>query len=404
MSDNIQNKTKQSKLLFLDGMRGLAALYVMIGHARWLLWEGYQNFNIHPNDYSLIDKALMYFFSLFKWGHEFVLLFFVLSGFVIHYGYCSKLKLDKAASLNFAQYFSRRTRRIYPPFLLALLLTFALDYAGQMLNYSIYTGSSPYELMNTHVGNTSHDLKTLIGNVFFLYKDYVPIFGSNGPTWSLKFEWWFYMFYPVFLIISRKHIYYSTALVAVLFAASFFPDLWPSALLQEIFGSMICWWLGVLLAEVYTKRIPVKSTLLSLVAFLWFLFLFAFNTNSVVYDLQIAFLFTSILGIFLWLNDKNYNLNSLKRLKTLGDFSYTLYIIHFPILCFLSGAVMKNSASTLPKHSYFILTGSFVCVTISYLFHFIVEVPFTRKSKKAITMTSFSGSIKLIRSYVKTKK
>jgi peptidoglycan/LPS O-acetylase OafA/YrhL len=323
-------KAKRPKFLFLDGLRGLAALYVMIGHARWLLWEGYQNFTTHPHSYSFFDKGLMYFFSLFKWGHEFVLLFFVLSGFVIHYGYSTKLKQNSSSRLNFTQYFYKRAKRIYPPFLLALLLTFVLDWAGQMMNYSIYSGSSNYELMNVHIGNTPHDLKTLAGNVLFLYKEFVPIFGTNGPTWSLKFEWWFYIFYPVFLMLSRKHIYYATGLITVLFSASFYSHFWPSQLIQEIFGSMICWWLGVLLAEVCTKRIKVSLLSLSVAAFFSFLVLFAFNLNANVYDLQIAFLFTSVLGILLWLNEKNYNLHILDKLKPLGDFSYTFIHHSFP--------------------------------------------------------------------------
>src|SRR5665213_1414486 len=35
-------QTHEKYLQFLDGLRGLAALYVMVGHARWLLWEGYR--------------------------------------------------------------------------------------------------------------------------------------------------------------------------------------------------------------------------------------------------------------------------------------------------------------------------------------------------------------------------
>jgi peptidoglycan/LPS O-acetylase OafA/YrhL len=404
MSNQQLTVTKKSKFLFLDGLRGLAALYVMIGHARWLLWEGYQNFTTHPNSYSLFDKGLMYFFSLFKWGHEFVLLFFVLSGFVIHYGFSTKLKQNSSSRLNLKQYFYRRAKRIYPPFLLALLLTFVLDRAGQIMNYSIYSGSSLYGLINVHIGNTPHDLKTLAGNILFLYKDFVPIFGTNGPTWSLKFEWWFYIFYPIFLMLSRKHIYYATGLITVLFSASFFSHFWPTQLLQEIFGSMICWWLGVLLAEVCTKRIKVRLLSLSIAAFFSFLVLFAFNSNANLYDLQIAFLFTSVLGILLWLNEKNHSLYILDRLKPLGDFSYTLYIIHFPILAFISGALMKNSGNELPKHSYFILAGMAICLSVAYLLHFIVEVPFTRNKLNETEKTPLlRGSIKVIRAFTKTK-
>ena len=87
--------------MFLDGFRGLAAFYVMVGHARWLLWEGYsQGFQKHPESYTAINKALMYFFSLFKYGHEAVLFFFVLSGFVIHLRYAKRIA-EQGASAKF---------------------------------------------------------------------------------------------------------------------------------------------------------------------------------------------------------------------------------------------------------------------------------------------------------------
>jgi hypothetical protein len=69
----IVQKTNSQNLLFLDGLRGLAAFYVMVGHARWLLWEGYgEGFQQHPGSYSIVNKVLMYFFSLFKYGLHFI--------------------------------------------------------------------------------------------------------------------------------------------------------------------------------------------------------------------------------------------------------------------------------------------------------------------------------------------
>jgi peptidoglycan/LPS O-acetylase OafA/YrhL len=82
--------TKKS-LAFLDGLRGLAALYVATGHARWLLWEGGDNFKQLSHTYSAAEKMLAIGMSVFKYGHEMVLFFFVLSGFVIHLRYSLQL-------------------------------------------------------------------------------------------------------------------------------------------------------------------------------------------------------------------------------------------------------------------------------------------------------------------------
>ena len=81
----VNREEKKASTLFLHGIRGLAALYVVVGHARWLLWEGYSGGYIkHPEKYTFFEKIQVYFFTSFKFGHEVVLLFFVLSGFVIH--------------------------------------------------------------------------------------------------------------------------------------------------------------------------------------------------------------------------------------------------------------------------------------------------------------------------------
>jgi len=102
--------------------------------------------------------------------------------------------------------------------LLALCLNALLDFIGRDFGFSIYTGNTPNEGINVTVGNQSLTLVTFIGNIFFLFKEYVPIFGTNEPTWSLKLEWWFYMVYPIFLLLSRKNIYYFTLLIVVLFS------------------------------------------------------------------------------------------------------------------------------------------------------------------------------------------
>ena len=66
----------RDKLYFLDGLRGIAALYVMIGHSRWLLWEGFsEGYLKHPDQYHFAGKLMVYFLSLFTYGHEAVLFF-----------------------------------------------------------------------------------------------------------------------------------------------------------------------------------------------------------------------------------------------------------------------------------------------------------------------------------------
>ncbi|WP_157309532.1 acyltransferase family protein [Chitinophaga tropicalis] len=372
----------QRKIHFLDGLRGIAAFYVMAGHARWLLWEGFnEGYLKNGHLYSSVDKLCMYFLSLFKWGHEFVLFFFVLSGFVIHLGYAKKLTADPEVKISIKEYLYKRIKRIYPPFLFAIFLTALLDFIGSKYGFSIYSGDTPYSSINKQIGNTSHSISTLFGNILFLFPEYVPRFGTNGPTWSLKFEWWFYILYIPFLFMSRKNIYLSTGLVVLLFVVSFFPGIWPVAILQTIFSSMLCWWFGVLIAEVVAGRLKIPLLYLTGAFLVGFVGLFLFKSRLDIADLRTAFFFSALLSFFLWYNNKEYSLRLLERLKPLGDFSYTLYIIHFPILVFLSGIILKINNNYLPRHSWYVFAGMVVCIVIAYLCYFLVEVPFMKPLK-----------------------
>src|SRR5919205_40528 len=122
-------KRHAGSLLFLDGLRGLAALYVVAGHARWLLWEGYsEGFLAHPGQYTGLGKLLVYASALLRYGHEAVLFFFVLSGFVIHLRYSRQLRAGNGESrFDWRSYVWRRAKRLYPPLLFALILTAVFD-------------------------------------------------------------------------------------------------------------------------------------------------------------------------------------------------------------------------------------------------------------------------------------
>lgn len=374
-------KVKPRRLQFLDGLRGIAAIYVMIGHARWLLWEGYsEGYLKHPEQYGMINKLLMYFFSLFKYGHEAVLFFFVLSGFVIHLKYAKNLASAQPAPFNWYDYLYRRVKRIYPPFLFAILLTILLDAIGKNLQYSIYNGTTPYNLINENIGNSNWSFQTLIGNLFFIYKAYVPVYGTNGPAWSLKFEWWFYMLYPLFLFAGTRKILYPTIIIAVLFVASFFPAYWPERLLPDILSYMLMWWLGVILAEVFTGRIKLRFKHLSL--FIATIFLKPLIGNNVLGDLCTAFFFFGLISFFLLIPQNNRVFLLLERLKIIGDFSYTLYITHFPILVFISGWLMQSHGNVLPLHFVYVFVGIIITLLFAYVVHFITEIPFVRTPKK----------------------
>jgi peptidoglycan/LPS O-acetylase OafA/YrhL len=367
----------------------------MLHHARWLLWEGWESFMGHPQDYSAFGKLLAYAIVPLRYGHEAVLFFFVLSGFVIHLGYAKRLAAEGAnARFDWLGYMIRRARRLYPPLVFAMLLTLGLDKAGAAQGWSIYRSGTPYALINSSI-QPVHDMHTALANLAFLMQSWVPSWGSNGPLWSLHFEWWFYMIYPLLWLVSRRSAMAATFMVAVLFSLSWLvkPEAGHAFFVARIFTGLFTWWLGALLADIYTGRIRVRWSLLAPLTML--LAVLPVATASLgrhwpalahgwipdtLYGLGFAGLFATCFA----LRERGWPLILLGRLKPLGDMSYTLYIAHMPILVFLGGWLMsRSSEGDLPKSFSWMAAGAIVCLLVAWLAHFAVEKPFTSRKARA---------------------
>lgn len=371
------------KLMFLDGLRGLAALYVLVGHARWLLWEGLaEGYRRHPNHYSLAGKLLVFGLSAFRWGHEAVLFFFVLSGFVIHLRYATGLARDPGYQFGLASYLGRRARRLYPPLLFALAATWAVDTIGLKLQLPTALHATRYPLINANIGS-DHSLRTLLANLVFIM---TPVFGSDGPLWSLNYEWYFYLLYPLVFLLARRSILGATVALVGLSVIGYAP-IWPDALLwlRGVFQLMIVWWLGALLAERFARRLPVRYELvagLMLAPLLLRVGLFAPWR-----DLVMGATFCGLIAFCFALQDRGWTLGSLARLQPLGEMSYTLYIVHFPIVVLMSGCLMKASGGSLPEHFGWVALAIVLCVGLAWPLHLITERPFLPRAPRPSSFT-----------------
>lgn len=365
---------------FLDTFRGLAAMYVMIYHARWLLWEGFsEGYALHPESYSFIEKAQVYFFSLFKYGHEAVLMFFVLSGFVIHLRYSKLLAAGKTA-FDGLDFFKRRALRIFPPFLVALVITYAIDMVIMSKGYIDHFSDTRVSVI-TNIINPDHSLGTLLGNLVFIMSIYVPVWGTNTALWSLSYEWYFYLFYPLLFLFSRRSPWISTIAVLLLFMMSQTFGL-GILLLDKVFFYLLAWWLGAILADIYTKRISVRFKhvmpfvlLLPVLPIIedldqWFI--------KTYLDVFWSFYFFGLFAVFFWLEEKKIRVKILERLGFLGDFSYSLYVTHFPILVLMSGMLIASHGK-LPKTFAFVYIGIFITLIVALLINFVAERPFIKR-------------------------
>lgn len=303
-----------NRLIQLEALRGFAATYVLLGHLVLT---------------RLVPKGSPLGF-LFRFGQEAVMLFFLLSGFVIYHSF------HKQADKSFALYFTRRLLRIFPIFLIAL----ALSYLSSIIA----------------TGDFSLNAGRLAGNIFML-QDFangkpgvwVDTYAGNLPLWSLSYEWWFYMmFWPIQNWLQPRHQLGFVVVLSTLGALTYF--VWPNQF--SLFAwYYIIWWSGVEVARAYCAgSFPAfenqRPTLLALFCFCLAagagLFLhnrgrpaeLAFGAHPVLefrhFGSSLLILMT---GLFVtrWRWAKRAGVFT-KGFAALAPISYALYVLHYPLL------------------------------------------------------------------------
>ncbi len=172
---------------YLDLVRFLAAATVFLVHAQYDRFTG---------------TSLRFGGAFSDLGNDAVMVFFVLSGFVIAY------VADKKER-NLKDYTLSRLARLYSVVAPALLVTVAADYLGSRIDYGLYTGwDFP----------TDHPVWRLAANFFFVnelwFSSIRPF--SNAPFWSLGYEFWYYVIFAAAFYLRRPTRYFAVAIACLI--------------------------------------------------------------------------------------------------------------------------------------------------------------------------------------------
>lgn len=336
----------------LDGIRGLTALYVMIHHARLALTQSYQNgLGSHPEKYLLCDQLMVYGFSPFKFGHEAVIIFFVLSGFVIHLKQSNKNY--NWENFKVLTYLKKRGIRIYPTLMVSFLLCIILDYFTLLVtSLSFQDIFSKYSYSN------------FLFNLFLIPD--APIWGYNFPVWSLKHEWFFYILYPGLLWLSKKHVSFPILVVIIMFASFIIGIRIPY--LGSAAYTLMVWSLGCVLAFIYKNTMQTKWVPYLLFLSLIYPFIHKSNPFS---DLIFGLIVMGFLAVII-IHKQNFVNSFLIRFAWLGTFSYSIYLLHSPFLNFYQNLIL-NYKHMLPYHLWFVLLSIIVTIPIIYAIYFLTE-------------------------------
>ncbi|MGO4724634.1 MULTISPECIES: acyltransferase family protein [unclassified Inquilinus] len=354
----------------LTSLRGVAALSVAAMHL-WL---------------DLNNQALIAADSVFNTGTQFIAksylfvdFFFVLSGFVLFISYAGEFS-TRINLRDWKTFLVRRIGRLFPLhlFMLALFLPYELS------RIYLSTGSSAFAPPNT--------VENFVLSIF-LMQAWVPHgFGWNSPAWSISAEWFVNIFFPVlaFIVLRQSRAFSAAAAVILLAGIGVWclfiaPDvqLWNNSnypllrcAMEFTIGLCIGRLSGADLVRA-TPAIPVIGSQLSIAAILAAAILAMHLGLNDTYPV-VAF---SLLIYAIAVRRKDTAFLSPRPLRLLGEWSYSIYLVH-RLICVVTSFVVSRlmhgrMLTDLEAAAMFVAVLA-VVIGVSALTYRWIEVPARR--------------------------
>ncbi len=276
-----------------------------------------------------------------------VIAFFIVSGFMIHLSVTNHRDAD--GKFDTASYFSARLLRIYPPLLTAVgisLVVYLVMTGLEMHGSKTFRLGGELFVSRERVEFEWDRLPATLLLVYNVFPGATQPLSIDGPLWTLSFEWWFYMFVMFAAgVSSRRPVLFGYLPLACLLLV-FHKQ--PSGVL--FWALFFVWMSGFLLGHLYRKD-ALSSRWFFPVAALTVFFciagiVLAGGTRTIDYIVEplqrlgnrahvvmmfMAFLLTLALATVIRRGAR------VRFLVDTADFSYTLYLIHYPLLLFAFG-------------------------------------------------------------------
>ena len=330
----------------LDGLRGVAAILVLFYH----IFEGL-------SFAELQNKAGDGIITTLNHGHIAVDFFFILSGFVISYAYD-----DRWGKMSIGGFFKRRLIRLHPMLIMGAIIGFAaFAFVG-------------FERWDHSVATVSWVMIALLLTMFMIpalpgvpyeVRGNGEMFPLNGPGWSLFFEYIGNILYALFIRrLSVKMLAAFTFILGILHAWFFVGNVsgydmvgvgWTiddvnfwGGLVRMLFPFSM----GMLLARTFKPR-KVKGAFWICSVMLVAIFAVPYIASDGKVSLNSLFEVFCIATVFpyiVWLGacgSVSGNTGKLNRL--LGELSYPLYIVHYPIMYVFYAWLIEKKIYTLQE-------------------------------------------------------
>lgn len=345
----------------LDGLRGVAALLVVFYH----ISEG------------LSFAAGGTLITTINHGYLAVDFFFILSGFVIGYAYDDRWKRN----MTLGNFFTRRLIRLHPMIIMGTIIG-AITFCIQ--------GSVQWD--GSHVA-TSAVMLALLAAMFFIpaypgagydVRGNGEMFSLNGPSWSLFFEYIGNILYALFIHrLSNRGLAILVALSGIGLAWFALFDIVGYGMLgvgwtldgANFWGGMLRmlfpFSLGMLLSR-HFRPIKIRGAFWICSAVLLILFCVPYIEgkspvclNGVYELICIALIFPAL--VWIAASGKTTDKQSTRICRFLGDISFPLYAIHYPLTYLFYAWLIKNKLYTFTEcwqMAALVYTGS---ILLAYL-------------------------------------
>lgn len=314
------------RLVFLDALRGIAALAVAWFHF-YRLTPLYHT--LDPVMPAPLEAAL-------KHGFVGVDIFFVLSGFVIANAYCERVSSGETAVSRFM---ALRMGRIFPLHV-AVLAAFVLIELAKLIT-GLGDGRAPF--------SGSYSLSGLISSLLLVHCfGLQPALTWNMPSWSIAAEMWTYLLFAlVYATFSKRGwlVFSALGILALATMLMFAPHGLDSTYDFGFVRCVFSFALGICVHRLYARGVRIGgdlaewTVLFLVVAFVSFL-------PGGIGNFAGPFLFAVTVLVFATGGGSASRLLTTRPLVLLGTISYSIYMVHMFVQQRM-GSVLKRIGSDL---------------------------------------------------------
>ena len=302
----------------------------------------------------------------FESGFLGVDIFFVISGYLMAQLY------NKGTTLDF---YKKRFKRILPAYFVTIgLVTFVVGVSTIPSDANQRIDRLIYDILA--ISNMAFWLE----NTYFAKAEFRPLLN----LWSLAIELQYYLIVPLLLPIVRRSKFLLLAFILISLAATFFVTtvspktsffMLPFRVWEFLIGAYVAWHIK---SRFLKKRNFSKS--LILIMLLCSVLLIPFEKESLnIIDGHpgLASLFVSLISGLILLRPlhSNFSDNNIigKSFVTLGKYSYSIYLVHFPVIVILNYTAFGGTILGFENFQIFFLFIIFTAIFSFFMFH-VVEV------------------------------